>query len=46
MKYKDDDSMEENMSVFHNIMNQLVATDIKLDDKLKALLLLSSLPDN
>ncbi|CAJ2652104.1 unnamed protein product [Trifolium pratense] len=46
MKYKDGESMAEHMSVFQNTVNQLTATDIKLDDELQALLLLSSLPDN
>lgn len=34
------------MSVFQNIVNQLEATDIKLDDELQVLLLLSSLSGN
>ncbi|CAJ2642124.1 unnamed protein product [Trifolium pratense] len=46
MKYKDGESMAEHMSVFQNTVNQLTATDIKLDDELQALLLFSSLPDN
>jgi hypothetical protein len=48
MKYKDRESVAEHTSVFQNTVNQLVATDIKLDDELQALLyiLLSSLPDN
>jgi RNase H-fold protein (predicted Holliday junction resolvase) len=48
MKYKDRESVAEHTSVFQNTVNQLVATNIKLDDELQALLyiLLSSLPDN
>ena len=46
MKYKDGDSMEENMSVFHNIVNQLATAVINLDDEFQALLLLSSLLKN
>ncbi|CAJ2654735.1 unnamed protein product [Trifolium pratense] len=46
MKYKDGESLAEHMSVFQNTVNQLTATDIKLDDELHALLLPSSLPDN
>lgn len=46
MKYKDDDSMTEHMSVFRNTLNKLEATDIKLDDELQALLQLSSFSDN
>ena len=46
MKYKDGDSMAEHMSIFQNTVNQLTTAEIKLDDELQALLLLSSLPDN
>lgn len=46
MKYKDGDLMVEHMSVFQNIVNQLTTIDIKLDDELQVLLLLSFLPNN
>lgn len=46
MKYKDGDSMAEQMILFQNTVNQLAAIDINLDDELQALLLLSSLLDN
>jgi len=38
--------MADHMSVFRNNVNQLTTADIKLDDVLKDLLLLSFLPDN
>lgn len=37
MKYKDGDSMKEHMNVFYNILNELEANDIKLDDEWQAL---------
>lgn len=46
MKYKDGDQMVDHISVFQNIVNQLAGTDIKVDDELQDLLLLSSLSDN
>ena len=46
LKFKDDGSVAEHMNEVSNIVNQLSAMKMVLDDELQALLLLSSLPDS
>lgn len=46
MKYKDKSSIIKYQSRFQDVVNQLTALKIILDDELQTLLLLNSLPDN
>ena len=46
MKYKDGTSVAEHLSSFQDVVNQVLNMNIKIDDELQALLLLSSLPDS
>ncbi|KAE8660874.1 hypothetical protein F3Y22_tig00116946pilonHSYRG00054 [Hibiscus syriacus] len=46
LEYKDDQSMIEHLNNFKGLVNQLTKTEIKIDDELQALLLLSSLPES
>ena len=46
LKYKDGKSMTKHTSDFQGLVNQLAAMKMPLEDELKALLLLSSLPDS
>ena len=46
LKFKDGGSVAEHMNEVSNIVNQLSAMKMVLDDELQALLLLSSLPDS
>ncbi|WVZ15791.1 hypothetical protein V8G54_013357 [Vigna mungo] len=44
--YSDDQNMIEHLNTFKGIVNQLMKADMKIDDELQALLLLSSLPES
>ncbi len=46
MEYKDGQSMIEHLNNFKGLVNQLVKADMKIEDELQALLLLSSLPES
>ncbi|CAA0840400.1 Unknown protein, partial [Striga hermonthica] len=46
LKYWDGKSVAEHLNEFQDMVNQLVTMDMKLDEELQALLLLSSLPDS
>ncbi|KAF1868075.1 hypothetical protein Lal_00034017 [Lupinus albus] len=43
LDYKDGKNMTEHLNSFKGLVNQLTKTDMKIDDELHALLLLSSL---
>ncbi|WVZ00881.1 hypothetical protein V8G54_026950 [Vigna mungo] len=46
LEYSDDQNMIEYLNTFKGIVNQLMKADMKIDDELQALLLLSSLPES
>ena len=46
LEYKDGHSMIEHLNNFKGLVNQLTKIDMKIDDELQALLLLSSLPES
>ena len=46
LEYKDGHSMIEHLNIFKGLVNQLTKIDMKIDDELQALLLLSSLPES
>ncbi|KAK8931243.1 hypothetical protein KSP39_PZI016330 [Platanthera zijinensis] len=46
MKMSDDASVTTHLNSFNTVTNQLSSVDIKFDDEVRALLLLSSLPDS
>ncbi|BAT86052.1 hypothetical protein VIGAN_04366600, partial [Vigna angularis var. angularis] len=46
LEYTDDQNMIEHLNTFKGIVNQLMKADMKIDDELQALLLLSSLPES
>ncbi|WVZ20353.1 hypothetical protein V8G54_007675 [Vigna mungo] len=46
LEYSDDQNMVEHLNTFKGIVNQLMKTDMKIDDELQALLLLSYLPES
>ncbi|WVZ13786.1 hypothetical protein V8G54_011352 [Vigna mungo] len=46
LEYSDDQNMIEHLNTFKVIVNQLMKADMKIDDELQALLLLSSLPES
>ncbi|WVZ17355.1 hypothetical protein V8G54_010337 [Vigna mungo] len=46
LEYSDDQNMIEHLNTFKGIVNQLMKADMKIDDELQALLLLSSLPES
>ncbi|KAE8707707.1 hypothetical protein F3Y22_tig00110377pilonHSYRG00170 [Hibiscus syriacus] len=46
LEYKDGQSMIEHLNNFKGLINQLKKTEMKIDDELQALILLSSLPES
>ncbi|RDY05562.1 hypothetical protein CR513_10588, partial [Mucuna pruriens] len=46
LEYSDDQNMIEHLNTFKGIVNQLMKADMKIDDELQTLLLLSSLPES
>ncbi|VFQ65265.1 unnamed protein product [Cuscuta campestris] len=46
LEYKDGQSMIEHLNNFKGLVNQLTKVDMKIDDELQSLLLLSSLPES
>ncbi|WVZ01079.1 hypothetical protein V8G54_027148 [Vigna mungo] len=46
LEYSGDQNMIEHLNTFKGIVNQLMKADMKIDDELQALLLLSSLPES
>ena len=46
MEYKDGQSMIEHLNNFKGFVNQLSKIDMKLDDEIQAILLLTSLPES
>ncbi|WVY90442.1 hypothetical protein V8G54_035956 [Vigna mungo] len=46
LEHSDDQNMIEHLNTFKGIVNQLMKADMKIDDELQALLLLSSLPES
>jgi len=46
LEYSDDQNMIEHLNTFKGIVNQLKKTEMKIDDELQTLLLLSSLPES
>ena len=46
LKYKDGRNVAEHLNDFQGLINQLATMNMMLDDELRALLLLSSLPDS
>lgn len=46
LEYKDGQSLIEHLNNFKGLINQLTKSDMKIDDELQALLLLSSLPES
>ena len=46
LKFKEGKSIVEQLSEFHNLVNQMVTMKLVIDDELQALLLLSSLPNS
>ncbi|WVY89808.1 hypothetical protein V8G54_035322 [Vigna mungo] len=46
LEYSDDQNMIEHLNTFKGIVNQLMKADMKIDDELQALLLLSSLTES
>ena len=46
LEYSDGQNMIEHLNTFKGIVNQLMKTEMKIDDELQTLLLLSSLPES
>ena len=44
LKYKDETLVTEHLNTFQGLLNQLTTMEMKLDDKVHALILLSFLP--
>ena len=46
LEYKDDMSMIEHLNIYIGIVNQLSKAEMKVDDEMQAILLLTSLPES